>query len=985
MLHIAVEPEALALTVTIIGPDGNLLGQTRDPSGDGWTRLRVSAVPERSGAHQVTVAASSAKAPAAAGRYRLLLEPLRTATDRDRLRIQAERAQEEARRLAAQADAESRREAFERYAEIREQWRRLEDVWSEAGVLKEIGDLHYRLGAPRAALPPTQEALSLYEQLHDLRGQAEALNNIGVFSYALGDPRGALEFYARSLALFRRAGNRRGEAATLGSIGLAHRTLGEPDRALAAYEEALSLARAVKVRRAEGYVLRNLGTLLLGFGDVERGLETMRQALELGRQSGDGELEANALAIIGRGYRLKGDFAQALSFSSQALERWRALGNRFAEAESLMQLGALYRVMGRRNEAEEALRAALDQNRTLGTRFGEINALLALAKLQEDGADPSRARETLTQALAASRSTGDITAESDALYRMARLRRSEGDLEAARRDVAAAVALQESLRSRVAESESRATFFASAQAVYEFQIDLLMEMSASRPEEDLVQRAFEASERKRARALLDSLVESQAEIVGGTDPELRRQQTRLGDRLRFQTQQQARMLAGRHKEEAAAALAREIDETVRQYEEVQRQLEAANPAYAAFLDGAVATAAEAQGLLDAGTVLLEFSLGETGSHAWAVTRDKVAGVALPPRSQLASAARAAWENLGTAPALRSSPRPSAAPPSMSRATSDLAHMLLGPLARHLEHERLVIVADGILQHVSFAALPEPEGPHSGRPLLASHEVVVVPSASILKALRAAARPSSPPRSVAVLADPIFEPDDPRVPGASGRRERPNRDADLLRAAGDVGLPGGGATFPRLPFSRREADAIVAAAAPGSALRAVDFAASRATALGPALRDYRIVHFATHGLIDNDHPERSGIVLSLIDDTGRPQDGFVRLHDIYNLRLRAGLVVLSACRTALGRELRGEGLMGVVRAFMYAGAPRVIATLWNVDDRATAALMKEFYSGVLLERRTPAAALRQAQLALRRQPRWSDPFYWAGFVLEGEWR
>jgi CHAT domain-containing protein len=169
------------------------------------------------------------------------------------------------------------------------------------------------------------------------------------------------------------------------------------------------------------------------------------------------------------------------------------------------------------------------------------------------------------------------------------------------------------------------------------------------------------------------------------------------------------------------------------------------------------------------------------------------------------------------------------------------------------------------------------------------------------------------------------------------------------------------------------------------MEALDFEASKATATGGRLSQYRIVHFATHGLINSRHPELSGIVLSLVDQQGRPQDGFLRLHDVYNLKLDADLVVLSGCRTAVGKDVRGEGLIGLTRGFMYAGAPRVVASLWDVRDEATAELMKRFYEAMLRQRMPPAAALRAAQLSMTREKRWEAPYYWAGFVLQGEWR
>src|SRR5262249_36869899 len=162
-------------------------------------------------------------------------------------------------------------------------------------------------------------------------------------------------------------------------------------------------------------------------------------------------------------------------------------------------------------------------------------------------------------------------------------------------------------------------------------------------------------------------------------------------------------------------------------------------------------------------------------------------------------------------------------------------------------------------------------------------------------------------------------------------------------------------------------------------------ANRTVATGGELSDYRFVHFATHGILDTVHPELTGLVWSLVDRKGRNLEGFVPAMEVLSLRLSADLVVLSACRTALGKEIRGEGLVGLPRAFLYAGAPRVVASLWRVDDAATAELMKRFYQGMLGPKKLrPAAALREAQLAVARQKRWEHPYYWAGFVLQGEW-
>jgi len=196
----------------------------------------------------------------------------------------------------------------------------------------------------------------------------------------------------------------------------------------------------------------------------------------------------------------------------------------------------------------------------------------------------------------------------------------------------------------------------------------------------------------------------------------------------------------------------------------------------------------------------------------------------------------------------------------------------------------------------------------------------------------------------------------------------------------------GPHIPRLPYTLREADEILkAAGAPASSLRAVGRKASREAALDAGLRDYRYIHFATHGFLDTERPSLSALVLSQIDENGRPVDGFLRVNDIYGMRLNADLVVLSACQTGLGKEVRGEGVMGLTRAFMYAGAPRVIVSLWSVNDRATATLMAELYRNMLSRGMRPADALRKAQLKLRKSKDWPSPYYWAAFQLQGDWR
>jgi CHAT domain-containing protein len=418
-------------------------------------------------------------------------------------------------------------------------------------------------------------------------------------------------------------------------------------------------------------------------------------------------------------------------------------------------------------------------------------------------------------------------------------------------------------------------------------------------------------------------------------------------------------------------------------------------------------------VLDPDTLLLEYSLGDNASHLFVVSPTSITSHRLPKRVEIEAATRRVRELL-TAPQpqprdteAKYQARVKEAREGYWTQAAELSRMLLGPAASQLGKKRLAIVADGALQYIPFAALPAPSPENDGgrdsgaepQPLFVEHEIVNLPSASTLATLRretAGRKPAE--KSLAVLADPVFADDDTRVRrnvGKVGVKEK-TRSADsdeinvvsrqMVRSGQETGVIGAEAGFGRLLNTRREASAILALVPERERMQGLDFEASRTTALKPELGEYRIVHFATHGMLNNIHPELSGIVLSLVDEAGQPQDGFLRLQDIYNLKLPAELVVLSACQTGLGKEIKGEGLIGLTRGFMYAGAPRIVASLWKVDDRATSELMKRFYRGLLgPEALRPAAALRQAQLLIWKEKQWRAPYYWAAFVLQGEWK
>jgi CHAT domain-containing protein len=486
--------------------------------------------------------------------------------------------------------------------------------------------------------------------------------------------------------------------------------------------------------------------------------------------------------------------------------------------------------------------------------------------------------------------------------------------------------------------------------------------------------AFAVSERQRARSLLDALEESMTDIRRGVAPavlareeELRREMNLWSYRLAVFSDRQGR-------EEAAAEARKLLSDRVGEYRRVEAQIRATSQASAAVVGSSPLTLAELQRqVLDPDTALLRFALGTPRSYLWLVTRDSMRTVTLPERSVIDRAARRVHELIGLPPRTGADDQQ-----PLQAAVRELSALLLAPLGSRPAAQRLLIVPEGSLQLIPFVVLPEPGGES---PLIRRYEIVTLPSATTLAVLRrqVAGRPPAV-RPLAVVADPVYDPRDPRI----GQRASTGQGA-LSRSARPALGEGEGFSLERLRFSQLEATSIAGLVSSSSTLMATGFAASRDTVLSAAMRDFRILHLAVHALLDDDHPEVSGIALSLFDEQGRTQDGFLRVHEIReHLALRSDLVVVSACETALGRDVPGEGLMGLARAFFTAGAARVVATVFSVSDAATAQLMREFYRGMFGPARlSPAAALRQAQLRMLDEPRWRHPFYWSGFVLLGE--
>ena len=900
----------------------------------------------------------------------------------------------EADRLRAEQTEAANLEAIEKYREAATRWRDERKFAAAATVLRNAGEILQLLGNSAAAKRTYEEALSLTRRTKDQLEAARTHNDLAYLyfltgdndqaqhhcqaalaiaqrlhersveaeaSYLLGetfyntDLAKATEVQQQSLAIWRELGRPRGQALSLIALGYYYGNAGQRTSAFNSCEEALSLARVAKDLGVETLALIATGNIKRKFGEKQEALTAYQSAKVLAERIGDKTSQAMSIGGAGAVSLEMNDLQTALEYCGRAVALFEANGQKWGAAEGKLDLGTIYHALGDEQKALETLNDGLGRFRALKFQRLESITLRAIGLVYDAQGDRQRALQSFQQALAllnvrvdqrqaaytlncigkayerqhqlsraehyyrqalklAQRSS-DPQSEMLSFYNLAHLERGRGKLDEAASDINSAINIGETLRTNVSSQDLRTNYFATVRDSYDLYLDVLLLQHKRDPAAGFDREAFAASERARARSLLE-----------GINP--------LPKTLNLKETQQE--------------------------------------------------------ILNDETTLVEYALTDERSYAWVITRNSAAVFELAGRKEIEASVKRLYDLitahqivLGESVEARAE-REAKADAAMPAEIGLLSNLLLGPLAGRLNTRRLLIVPDGALQYIPFQILLDPDSHAS---LISQHEIVNQPSASTLAVLLSeiAARKTAA-NSIAVFADPVFEAGDPRL-----NRNAPtglSHSSELFavrRALRDAGVTRDGLQVPRLLASGREADEITALAPERTSLKAVGFAANRDRVFSSELANYRIVHIATHGIIDNERPELSGIVLSLFDEQGNSQNGFLRLRDIYNLKLPADLVVLSACQTALGKEIRGEGLVGLTRGFMYAGAPRVIASLWQIDDRASAEFMKRFYQGLLGEKLRPAAALRAAQVSMQKDKRWNVPHYWAAFTLQGEWR
>jgi CHAT domain-containing protein/Tfp pilus assembly protein PilF len=893
-------------------------------------------------------------------------EALERAAD-DRPTVRAELLRQWASSFSYRDDLGNAEKCFEQEAR---EWRRGGGQnMAVATTLLDIGAVSLRRGDFTKAESSFQAALELARPLAPESIQTVlSFANLGVVAQERGDLGEAEQFYRE--ALWREAKYFPPSphlAQTLANTATLRMRRGDLNQAEVDYRKALAIAEKIDPNSSNAAdILDSLGECVLDRGNAAKGEEYLKRALAVRQKLVPRSLQvAVTLGRLGKLERVRGNLAKAEEYYRNAL----AIGGRLnpEPPEDRRFFIGLGDVALARDDLVSA----------------EANYRRALAIIEATAPKSLNHAETL----------GDLAGV---------LRRKKGDSAALELYRAALDELEAKTAHLGGIEKNEAQYRASHDRYYREYIDLLVRQH--QPE-----LAFETLESLHARTLFELLSRSRIDIRQGVDPALLGREKDLHQSLNAKSQYRIRLVEDRHTDERVTDLDREIAALRNDYLEIESQIQASSPGYAALTQPQRLSAKEIQQFIGADTLLLEYSLGEERSYVWVVGKESLRAFELPSRAAIDTAARRVYRlltarNHATTEVNESqrAKRWAKADAVYSDAARDLSRKILSPVASLLGSKRLLIVSDGALQYIPFSALPVPEG--GGKTLISEHQIVNLPSASVIIELsRFAGVPTKEQKQekiVAVLADPVFDSRDERIiagglvskpvridaSGVSLGSKQPQVSDSLTRSAADIGLDRSGRFYlNRLLYTRREADSILALIPKGKGLEILDFKANRDAALNSRLAGYRIVHFATHGLLNNEHPELSGLVLSLVDENGKPQDGFLQLEDIYNLKLPVDLVVLSGCETGLGEDVSGEGLIGLTRGFMYAGASRIVASLWSVNDVATAEFMTLFYKAMLRDKLQPAAALRRAQIEMRQQRRWNSPYYWAAFEIQGEWK
>ncbi|MBS1793466.1 MAG: CHAT domain-containing protein [Acidobacteria bacterium] len=984
IVEITCERKGVDIGLAAFAPDGGKIAVSNAPAGfSGFDRLIFQT--EKAGRYRIEIA--SRRPGDIRGGYTILLRDERPADEQDRTRAAAAKALGEAREIlfGAENRLEKAARALERVETARGLFEKAGDRTGVAHALFQLAFINgSEFGDKTKALGLYEKALEVWSELDDEAGKAVCLTHFADELRDYDNPAHDREYYTgrslgyfnEALALVRKLKSASDEAIALSFLCRQYNDTNSFQKGFEACREAQRLETNDNPL-TDYRIYTNLASLYSNSGDTDNALKYNRIALErlaLVRDYLSPMRYAFVKSNLGSLLATRKEFKAAEDELTEALKIAESIRRTVYTGYIKVRLSSVYFETNQYQKALAYAQAGLDDYRKVDPVKRQA-ALNILGKSQYALGFIDEARKSFAEAVEVNRQTGDHYAEAESLFNLSNLEYKNGNLETAHQNIDQAIKNLEILRAQLLGKNQRTSFLAILKKYYELEIEMLVRLYDRTGEAGLLDAAWQKHEKMRARSLMENLLESGFNLSEIAPPGFFDKEKSLLEAIAAAEFKRAEGLKAKNaalQKDAENELHRNLDE----YQLLQETVRRNNPRFSALNQPADFTIADAEKMLDGETAIIEYALVENQSYVWVIRKNTFSLVKLPSETAINQTARDFYKALTDREAKNDQ--------TVVEKSRALSRLILQPLAGELQNlKRIIVISDESLQLVPFSALTlAPDAEY--KPLAETTEIVNAPSFSSLAFMREnkTVRLKIPDKTLAIFADPIFQDDDERI--ALNKPKNPPAPVKvpdkLAMALRDFGLE----RLARLPFSGYEAREIEKFA-PEQTYLALGAKASRQTFLRGDFSSYRMLHFATHGFLNQQNPELSGLVLSLYDENRRPQNGFLRMIDLYSLRLNADLVVLSACQTGLGKETDGEGIVGLTRGFMYAGAAGVVSSLWKVEDAATAELMKNFYRAMLVNKMSPAAALSWAQNELRKTARFKNPRYWSGFTLNGEGR
>lgn len=977
-LHIEVEQRGVDVVLTLTGPNKFKLERNWPSANQGFEYLSFEA-PSR-GIYHLKIVVEKNSPPSPGSDYSVVLAQPKKAEAVDLSRARAEELFDQGR---IQNDSKER---INLLGQAVAEWRKSGDAYGLATGLTSWG---FARGATQEVFTNQQElfaiyeeALRLWEAYHQRQRQIQLLMFIGRIYDFNAQLNRSVEYYKQSLTLYVKPDTPKSselQASILNNLGTAQHRLEEDDDAIESLKAAIAALHDQGLEGREAVINNNLGQTYLDLGRLDEAEARFRQAQDIRRSPGfdrEGWATTRQNQAILEVARKNLDKAE--SYAREALQLREKTPREF-EAQHLLAY-----VMNLQGNAKEAL-SLYDHVLTFLERRPAEKAitLMNVGRIYEDQGQSDKALALYQQAVKLLPAIDSPAVEWQVLFALGRSERDHNLFEAATEHLDKAYELTLKQGRRRINLNLRSSYLANTHGVVETFVDALMHLADKRNDLSLSRKALEISEQGRSRTLIEMLKEAKVGIYRDVDPKLLEEAKDLEKQLKAADYQ----LQTRKFNQADPAL-REAAQTrvnllTQQLESVDTKIRLAAKRFADLLTPEPFTFTQLAKTLDKNTVALEFMLGDKQSYAWLISSSGIIDAKpMPPRSEIEDLANEFHQLIRDEN------------PKFADTGNRLRRALLDPFHDKFRNKNLLIIPDGALYYVPFAALPITNKKNTKMHFLVEEQpITILSSLSTLVTQRENldSRPGAE-RALMVFADPVYDFNDPphRCENTPRNQTSEKRNQSIPQN-GNVSRGGSADVLklPRIPQTQREMWTLLGLPFRGQKDRACGFDANIRNAEPTALAPYRYLHFAVHSEINSEQPERSGLVLSVFDENGKEvPEGVFRLRDIYRLNLQSDLVVLSACETIRGKEIRGEGIVGLTRGFMAAGARRVVTSLWRVSDRPeTVQLMKLFYQGLLnsRHRKSPSVALQEAQNRMLLRNPGLHPRYWAAFTIEGEYR